>query len=154
MTADPAPDMTAADRTLATQRLLPAAPAQVWQALTDPAQLARWWGPAGFSNEVQHCDLREGGTWHFWMVAPDGQRYWNECRFTTLQPERHWALAHTVAPHFTLSLTLAAEGSGTRLHWAQCFETAALRQGLEGICRPANEQNLDRLAALLAAPAA
>ena len=40
-------------RTLHTARTLPASPERVWQALTDPAQLARWWGPAGFANEVQ-----------------------------------------------------------------------------------------------------
>lgn len=52
-----------------------------------------------------------------------------------------------------LTVTLEAEGGGTRVGWSQCFETAELRQALQAICIPANEQNLDRLARVLAAGA-
>jgi hypothetical protein len=65
-------------------------------------------------------------------------------------PARPFELAHVVAPHFTLTVTLAPEDGGTRLAWRQRFGTADLRRALEAICTPANEQNLDRLVAVLA----
>ncbi len=138
------------DRTLFTERRVDASPERIWQAFAEPGQLSRWWGPAGFANEFEQFDFREGGDWRFWMIGPDGQRYWNESRFVTLQSPHHLELAHVVAPLFTLTVTLAAESGGTRLAWRQRFETAALRRALEAICIPANEQNLDRLEAVLA----
>ncbi len=138
------------DRTLFTQRRLAAPPERVWQAFADAAQLARWWGPDGFSNAFEHFDFRPGGHWQFWIVAPDGQRYWNENRFVTLDAPQHLELDHIVAPHFTLTVTLRPDSGGTQLAWWQRFETAELRQVLEAICIPANEQNLDRLDAVLA----
>jgi len=142
--------LPADDRSLCTGRHLAAPPGRVWQAFADAGQLARWWGPAGFTNEFAHFDFVPGGAWHFWMVGPDGQRYWNENRFVTLQAPQGLELAHVVAPHFTLTVTLVPEAGGTRLAWRQRFETAELRCALEAVCGPANEQNLDRLAAVLA----
>jgi uncharacterized protein YndB with AHSA1/START domain len=138
------------DRTLFTERRLPEPPDRVWRAFADPAQLARWWGPDGFTSEFEHFDFRLGGDWHFWMVGPDGKRYWNENRSVTVEAPRRLELAHVVAPHFTLTVNLAPEAGGTRLAWWQRFETAEVRRALEAICIPANEQNLDRLHAVLA----
>lgn len=136
-------------RTLSTERWLAAAPERVWQAFADPHQLKRWWGPAGFSNEFQEFDFSEGGDWRFWMIGPDGKRYWNECRFITVLPCSRLVINHTVAPLFHLTISLTAQDHGTLLSWEQCFETAALCQALEAVCRPANEQNLDRLGLVL-----
>jgi hypothetical protein len=47
MSAAQAPDD---DRALATSRTVAATPAAVFDAIRDPARLARWWGPAGFRN--------------------------------------------------------------------------------------------------------
>ena len=38
------------------------APVQaVWDAWTDPKQLAQWWGPRGFTLTTHSKDLRVGG---------------------------------------------------------------------------------------------
>lgn len=144
------PDTGGADRTLHTTRRLAAPPARVWQALADPAQLARWWGPEGFSNDFEAFDFRPGGDWTLTMVGPDGQRYPNANRFAALQPGQRWVVDHVCAPHFRLTVTLAADGTGTRLGWSQCFETAELCRALAPVCVGANEQNLDRLERVLA----
>lgn len=47
----------------------------VWQAWTDPAQLAKWWGPRGFTNPVCRADVRPGGKIYIEMRAPDGTVY-------------------------------------------------------------------------------
>ena len=144
------------DRTLQTQRVLPAPPERVWQAFADPAQLARWWGPDGFTNEFDTFQFAPGGTWHLTMVGPTGARYWNESHFAELDAPRRLVIAHDSAPRFMLTVTLDAEhadAGGTRVGWSQCFETAELCRAVEPTCVPANEQNLDRLARVVGAPA-
>jgi uncharacterized protein YndB with AHSA1/START domain len=58
-----------------------AAPRQlVWDAWTDPDQMAQWWGPRGISTprESIELDLRPGGRMAFDMVDDaTGQRYPN-----------------------------------------------------------------------------
>ena len=53
-------------------------------------------------------------------------------------------------PWFTLTVTLSARGDGTHLTWVQEFESPDVAASLRGLIIPANEQNLDRLQALLA----
>ena len=45
---------------------------RVW---TDPEHLARWWGPAGFTNPVCEIDVRPGGAILIHMQGPDGTVY-------------------------------------------------------------------------------
>lgn len=56
-------------------RTLSAPRARVWQAWTDPKQLALWWGPNGFTNPVCKFDPRPGGLIRIHMRAPDGTVY-------------------------------------------------------------------------------
>jgi len=50
--------------TLQLKRHLPAGRVRVWQAWTDPAELARWYWPATFQTECS-VDLRVGGRFRF-----------------------------------------------------------------------------------------
>ena len=125
----------------------------VFAAMTDPERLARWWGPVGFSNRVELCDLRPGGHWRYTMVGPDGTEYPNESRFTTIEPPARLVIEHLSGHHFELLVTLDdLPDGGTRLTWRQRFDTAAHRDEIVGFVAPANEQNLDRLQAELARP--
>ncbi|MBP9092282.1 SRPBCC domain-containing protein [bacterium] len=50
----------------------------VWDAWTDPAQAALWWGPRGFTITTHSKDLKVGGHWHYTMHGPDGVDYPNK----------------------------------------------------------------------------
>src|SRR5688572_10657445 len=50
----------------------------VWEVWTDPAHLARWWGPNGFSITTHDFEFRKGGEWNFIMHGPDGRDYPNK----------------------------------------------------------------------------
>lgn len=39
----------------------------VWDAWTDPAKTAKWWGPRGFTITTHSKDLKVGGHWHYTM---------------------------------------------------------------------------------------
>lgn len=131
----------------ATNRTLPAAAAAVFAAIQDPARLARWWGPDGFTNRFDVFEFRPGGRWVFDMIGPDGTVYPNESVFAVIEPDRQVVIRHVCPPHFTLTITLAPVAEGTRLHWTQTFDDAAVAEAVRHIVVPANEQNLDRLAA-------
>jgi uncharacterized protein YndB with AHSA1/START domain len=47
----------------------------VFQAWTDPKQLAQWWGPKGFTNPVCEWDARPGGKIYDVMRAPNGTEH-------------------------------------------------------------------------------
>lgn len=138
-----------ADRELWTTRLLDAPRERVFDAWTDPAALARWWGPKGFTNTFEHVDVRAGGTWRYVMHGPDGGHYANESVFVeVVRPERV-VIRHLSKPRFVLTATLDDERGKTRLTWRQTFETAEERDKVKGFAVEANEQNLDRLEAEL-----
>lgn len=130
-------------------RFFPARPETVFGAFADGATLARWWGPAGFTNAFETFDFREGGAWTFTMIGPDGVRYANACVFEKIDPPARLVIAHVVEPRFRLTVTLAPEGDGARLTWTQIFENPSFARSVRHIIEPANEQNLDRLAAVL-----
>lgn len=53
----------------------------VWDAWTDPAQTAQWWGPRGFTITTHSKDLRPGGSWRYTMHGPDGEDYINRTHY-------------------------------------------------------------------------
>jgi uncharacterized protein YndB with AHSA1/START domain len=63
------------ERTVTLTRLYEAPRALVWRAWTDPAHLARWFGPRGFTSSVPELDLRVGGALRIVMHGPDGNDY-------------------------------------------------------------------------------
>ena len=149
-----APDiMIPTARELTIVRLIDAPRALVFRAWTDPAWLARWWGPAGFSNSFEAFELRAGGTWRFVMHGPDGVDHPNLCQFTDVVDQQRIVFDHLSEPRFEMTLTFTDHGERTALGWRQRFATAEDCRRMAPIASPANEQNLDRLAALLHATA-
>ena len=129
-----------------TQRQLSATPAAVFAAIADPARLATWWGPEGFTNQFETFEFKVGGRWVFTMVGPDGQSYPNESVFAAIVADNQVVIRHSCQPFFTLTITLQANAEGTLVLWEQAFDDPAVAQAVRHIVEPANEQNLDRLA--------
>lgn len=87
--------------TFTNTRILPYAKGQFYRAWTTPELLATWWGPKGFSNEFEVCNITPGGNWVFTMIAPDGTRYANTSKWHEVEDD-HILIEHIVAPHFFL----------------------------------------------------
>lgn len=134
-------------RSDARSRFIPASPAQVFAAMQDPDRVARWWGPAGFTNTIQQYDFEPGGRWLLTMHGPDGTNYPNESRFTRLVPNQLFEIEHLNGHHFVLTLELVPQAQGTRVLWRQTFDSVEHYQRLAEFVAEANEQNLERLAA-------
>ena len=67
---------------------------RVWDAWTDPEQVARWWGPRGFSLTTHSKDLRAGGIWHYTMHGPDGVDYPNVTTYHVVEPYKKLVYDH------------------------------------------------------------
>jgi uncharacterized protein YndB with AHSA1/START domain len=145
------PGQIISDREIISTRDFAAAREELFAAFSDPARLAQWWGPAGFTNTIREFDLRPGGAWHLTMHGPDGTDFHNESRFLeVVRPERI-VFEHEEPVHrFRMTMTFAAHGMGTTLTWRMVFESAEEVTKLGALIVAANEQNFDRLAAHLA----
>ena len=128
-------------------RLIPATAAEVFAAMSDPARVALWWGPAGFTNTVHEFDFRPGGRWLLTMHGPDGKDFPNESRFARIVPSRTLEIEHLSGHHFMLSLELEDQGPQTLVHWRQTFDTVEHYASLAQFVATANAQNLERLEA-------
>lgn len=139
---------------VSTERLIPADPRRVFAAFEQPDRLARWWGPSGFTNTFQRFEFTTGGRWVFVMHGPNGASYPNESVFREIEPDTRIVIEHVVKPWYRLTVTLAPRGGETHLSWVQEFESPETAAKMRRISEPANEQNLDRLQALLASDGA
>lgn len=71
-----------------------APPARVFQAISDPNQLPKWWGQDGLYRVTKSTmDLRPGGKWRSDGVGTDGTSFYVEGEYLEVDPPR--LLVHT-----------------------------------------------------------
>jgi uncharacterized protein YndB with AHSA1/START domain len=68
------------------QRVLRAPRPVVFRALTEPQELAKWWGPHGFTIPDVESDLRPGGGYRIAMQPPEGDRFYLVGEFLVVDP--------------------------------------------------------------------
>ena len=59
---------------------------RIFKALTDPADLVKWWGPSGFTTPEIEVDLSIGGGYRFGMQPPDGALFHLAGEFLEIEP--------------------------------------------------------------------
>lgn len=112
-------------RTLALDWSLPQRRTRVFAALTEPDQLARWWGPHGFSVPELVLDLRPGGAYRIAMQPPEGDPFHLEGAFVEVDPPRrlsftfNWDPPHADDRETRVTLTLEEAEDGTLLSLVQ-----------------------------------
>lgn len=147
-----------AHRELRLVRVFDAPRALVFKALTDPAHLARWWGPRGFTTPVCEFDARPGGALRLHMRGPDGVTHVTHGTVRdVIAPERLvFAIALPEADgsirfENLTTVTLVERDGKTELTLQVCVlqATAAAAANLAGM-QVGWGQSLDRLVELLA----
>lgn len=66
----------------------------VWDAWTDTKQVAKWWGPRGFTITTHSKDLRPGGTWDYIMHGPDGTNWDNVTKYHEVEQYKRLVYDH------------------------------------------------------------
>lgn len=124
----------------------------VFQAWTDPAHAAQWYGPHGYTVPVCEMDPRPGGAFRVCMRSSKGVECWETGTFReVLVPERlvtDYRVTFGDSPAVELSTTVTFEelGAQTRVTVRQTFFDENFTRG----ARAGTEESLDRLAAHLA----
>jgi uncharacterized protein YndB with AHSA1/START domain len=72
--------------TLEFKRVLPAAPPEVFRLFADPDELARWWGPAGFSVASLDFNPAVGSSYRIEMQPPEGDAFYLTGEFREVDP--------------------------------------------------------------------
>jgi uncharacterized protein YndB with AHSA1/START domain len=73
-------------------RIYDASVETVWDAWTDPDQVAQWWGPRGFTTTTYSKDVSPGGSWVYNMRGPDGTDYPSRANY--LEVEKYTKLVY------------------------------------------------------------
>lgn len=117
-------------RELVLTRIIPASPAALYRAWTEPALLQRWFAPKPWSVAEAETDPRPGGSSRIVMRGPDGTEFPSTGVY--LEVEENARLVFTDAytrawepsakPFFTGIITFEPVEGGTRytaraLHW-------------------------------------
>jgi len=86
----PIPSASSASRsdelTLEMTRVLPAGRSVVFGAFSDPNELAKWWGPEGFSTPSLELQARVGEDYRIEMQPPEGDRFYLTGEFREVDP--------------------------------------------------------------------
>jgi len=126
----------------------------VWDAWTDPKQVAQWWGPRGFSITTHSKDLRPGGTWNYTMHGPDGTDWPNITNY--LEVEKYSKLVYdhggneTQPPMFRVTVTFQEVKGKTKMEMTMAHATPeALEVSRKVIKHHSGNSTWDRLAEYL-----
>jgi uncharacterized protein YndB with AHSA1/START domain len=126
----------------------------VWDAWTDPKQVAQWWGPRGFTITTHSKDLRPGGHWHYTMHGPDGTDYENKTRY--FEVDKHAKLVYDHggsderAPLFRVTVLFSETRGETTMEMTMTLPTPQAVQETKAIIKKhSGNSTWDRLAEYL-----
>ena len=57
----------------------------VWAAWTEKELLDQWWAPLPWKTVTKSMDFREGGSWFYYMLGPDGTKFWSLVEYTSVE---------------------------------------------------------------------
>ena len=126
----------------------------VWDAWTDPVQVAQWWGPRGFTLTTHSRDLRTGGSWHYTMHGPDGVDYPNNTRYLEVEEKSKLVYDHggyaDRPPLFRVTVLFSEVDGKTRMDMSMALPTPEAAEETRNFIKKAGgNATWDRLAEYL-----
>lgn len=62
----------------------------VWDAYTKSEILDRWWAPKPWKAQTKSMDFREGGSWLYAMVGPNGEKHWSIVEYLRISARKSY----------------------------------------------------------------
>ncbi|MBV9558090.1 MAG: SRPBCC domain-containing protein [Pseudolabrys sp.] len=59
----------------------------VWDVVTKPEHMGKWFGPKGFPGVHAKMDFRVGGMYHYGLKSPDGSTMWGRFIYREIDPK-------------------------------------------------------------------
>ena len=132
--------------------VVPGSPERVFAALVSPDELARWWGPHGFSTPEAAIDPRPGRRYRLTMQPPGGDAFHVTGEFLEVDPPRRLSYTFRYEEpdpddrETVVALDLVGVDDGTEVRLSQGpFATEERRE----LHRTGWTESLERLRALL-----
>jgi uncharacterized protein YndB with AHSA1/START domain len=120
------------ERVLEIERVLPAVPEVVFRGFVDPSELARWWGPEGFTIPHLSFPAQEGESYRIEMQPPTGDPFALTGEFQEVDPVVRLAFTFVWEPadpddvETLVRLSFRDVGDGTEVSLTQgAFKTDA-----------------------------
>ncbi len=114
------------NKVLRMERVIAATPERLFELWTDPEELAKWWGPEGFTTPTYAMDVRPGGRWHTTMRRPDGSEHVVSGIYRAIEPPKRlvftwgWDDDAGMRGHETeITVTFEPAPGGTRMMLVQ-----------------------------------
>ncbi len=76
-----------ATNTINIKREFAAERSTVWDCYTKSEILDQWWMPAPWKSRTKKMDFREGGSWHYAAVGPNGEEHWSITSYVKIEPK-------------------------------------------------------------------
>ncbi len=126
----------------------------IWEAWTDPAQAAHWWGPRGFTITTHSKDFKVGGIWHYTMHGPNGADYVNKAKYIEIEKFKKMIYDQggndVNLPLFRVSVDFTESAGKTTMQMCMTFPTSeAAETSRAFIQKVGGEATWDRLAEYL-----
>jgi len=142
--------------TIVVTRLFDAPPGLVFEAITKPEHLVRWWGPRGSTLPVCENDVRPGGAYRFVSRSPNGNEYPFKGVYREVVPPKKLVFTQRfdVEPFSrdeeVVTVLLEEQNGKTMLTVTELFQSVEHRDGkMKFGAKDGMLQSYDRLAELL-----
>lgn len=127
----------------------------VWEAWTDPAQQAHWWGPRGFTITTHSKELKPGGIWDYTMHGPDGTDWPNMTVYHEVEKYQKLVYDHggykDRPPLFRVTVLFSEHKGKTEMDMTMALATAEqARETAKFIKQAGGNSTWDRLGEYLA----
>lgn len=126
----------------------------VWDAWTDPKQVAQWWGPRGFTITTHSKDLKPGGHWSYTMHGPDGTNWENKTIYHEVETYKRLVYDHggndDRPPLFRVTVNFSENKKKTTMEMTMALATAEAAEATKKFIKQASGNSTwDRLAEYL-----
>jgi uncharacterized protein YndB with AHSA1/START domain len=126
----------------------------VWDAWVDPKQVAKWWGPRGFTLTTVSKDVKPGGRWIYTMHGPDGTDYPNNTLFHEVEKYSKLVYDHGANDHqpplFKVTVLFSETNGKTKMDMTMALATPEAAQEIKKFIKQAGgDSTWDRLAEFL-----
>ncbi len=78
------------NNSITVKREFAAALSLVWDAYTKSEILDQWWAPNPWKSRTKSMDFKEGGTWLYAMVGPQGEEHWARADFKSIVHQKSY----------------------------------------------------------------
>lgn len=76
------------EKTVYVSKIYDAEVTEVWNHFTQSELLDLWWAPKPWKCETKSLDFKEGGTWLYSMVGPEGERHYSQVKYGEINEHR------------------------------------------------------------------